>query len=116
MRPALCPVLVGRDAEVGRLRAALAGALAGRGGTVLVAGEAGIGKSRLVRETVAGARERGSAVLTGRAVAGGADSVPAFRRGAGGGAAPGRAGGYRGARSVPAGAEPAGPAPQGGTR
>src|SRR5579859_4292806 len=71
MRPALCPVLVGRDAEVGRLRAALAGALAGRGGTVLVAGEAGIGKSRLVRETVAGARERGSAVLTGRAVAGG---------------------------------------------
>src|SRR5579864_4002571 len=71
MRPALCPVLVGRDAEAGRLRAALAGALAGRGGTVLVAGEAGIGKSRLVRETVAGARERGSAVLTGRAVAGG---------------------------------------------
>src|SRR5579859_1819933 len=71
MRPALCPVLVGRDSEADRLSAALAGALAGRGGMVLVAGEPGIGKSRLVREAAAVARELRCAVVTGRAVAGG---------------------------------------------
>src|SRR5712692_7305932 len=71
MRPVLCPVLVGRDVEAGQLRAALAGALAGRGGMVLVAGESGIGKSRLARETAVGARQHGCAVMTGRAVAGG---------------------------------------------
>jgi hypothetical protein len=36
----LCPVLVGRDEEARRLRAALAVAEAGRGGTVLLVGEA----------------------------------------------------------------------------
>jgi DNA-binding CsgD family transcriptional regulator len=67
----LCPVLVGRDEEARRLRAALAAAEAGRGGTVLLAGEAGIGKSRLVRETARAAGERGLTILAGRAVAGG---------------------------------------------
>ena len=43
-----CPVLVGRDAEVARLRAAIERAVAGQPATVLVAGEAGIGKTRLV--------------------------------------------------------------------
>ena len=49
-----CPILVGRDAELSALRAHLAGALAGRGGFVLVRGEAGLGKSRLCRELIEG--------------------------------------------------------------
>ena len=64
-------MLVGRDEEARRLRAALAAAEAGRGGAVFVTGEAGIGKSRLVRETVRAAAELGLTVLVGRAVAGG---------------------------------------------
>jgi DNA-binding CsgD family transcriptional regulator len=68
----LCPVLVGRDEEARRLRAALAAAGAGRGSAVFLAGEAGIGKSRLVRDVARAAAERGLIVLTGRAVAGGA--------------------------------------------
>jgi len=64
-------VLVGRDEEARRLRAALAAAEAGRGGAVFLTGEAGIGKSRLVRETVRAAAELGLTVLVGRAVAGG---------------------------------------------
>jgi len=64
-------VLVGRDEEARRLRAALAAAGAGRGGTAFLVGEAGIGKSRLVRETVRAAGERGLTVLAGRAVPGG---------------------------------------------
>ena len=68
----LCPVLVGRDEEARRLRAAVAAAGTGCGSTVFLAGEAGIGKSRLVREVVRTASESGLTVLAGRAVAGGA--------------------------------------------
>ena len=64
-------MLVGRDEELRRLKTALAAMAAGHGGTVLITGEAGIGKSRLVREAVAGAGARGAAVLAGRSVAGG---------------------------------------------
>jgi DNA-binding CsgD family transcriptional regulator len=64
-------VLVGRDKETGHLQAALAAAGAGQGGTVFLTGEAGIGKSRLVRELARAAEARQFAVLTGRAVAGG---------------------------------------------
>ncbi len=71
MRQVLCPLLVGREEETRQLRSALARAQAGHGGTVLVGGEAGIGKSRLARETARDAAGRGFAVLTGRSVAGG---------------------------------------------
>jgi len=71
MRPVLCPVLVGRDDEIRQLDAALADAREARGGTVLLAGDAGIGKSRIAREVIDAARAQGCAVLVGRAVAGG---------------------------------------------
>ncbi len=69
VRQVLCPVLVGRDEETGQLQAALVAAGAGRGSTVFLTGEAGIGKSRLVRELARAAGARDLTVLTGRAVA-----------------------------------------------
>ena len=69
MPQVLCPVLVGRDEEARLLRAALEAAGTGRGSAVFLAGEAGIGKSRLVREVTRAAGERGLTVLAGRAVA-----------------------------------------------
>ena len=69
VRQVLCPVLVAREDETQQVEAALAGAGAGRGSTVLVTGEAGVGKSRLVREAARAASAAGFAVLIGRAVA-----------------------------------------------
>src|SRR5207247_8069901 len=65
-RQVLCPDLIGRAQELGVLIAALDGVRAGRGRMVLLLGEAGIGKSRLARETMAEARRRGFSVLAGR--------------------------------------------------
>jgi predicted ATPase len=47
--------LVERDAQLGRLAAALEDARQGRGSTVLVSGEAGIGKTSLLQEFADGA-------------------------------------------------------------
>src|SRR5262245_9605432 len=58
---------VGRDGELRRLRALAQAALGGRGRIVLVTGEAGIGKSRLVEELVAEHARREARVLVGRA-------------------------------------------------
>lgn len=65
------PVLVGRTAEVAVATRLLHGVAAGRGATLLVTGEAGIGKSRLTGELAARAGAAGLTVRTGRAVEGG---------------------------------------------
>ena len=59
------PVLVGRDAEAALLGAALERAAAGRPAIVVVAGEAGVGKTRLVSEVAGEAGRRGAVVLSG---------------------------------------------------
>jgi DNA-binding CsgD family transcriptional regulator len=64
----LCPVLVGRDAELTALRTAAEAARAARGSVVLLMGEAGIGKTRLLRELRSWCAEREMLVLGGRAV------------------------------------------------
>ena len=65
------PVLVGRSAELATARGLVDAVAAGRGGALLVAGEAGIGKTRLLDEVAGRAAERGLPVLSGRAVQGG---------------------------------------------
>ncbi|MEO8510045.1 MAG: AAA family ATPase, partial [Chloroflexota bacterium] len=61
------PPLVGREAELATLVAGLDDADAGRGGVILLRGEAGIGKSRLSDEVAGIARSRGWVALWGRA-------------------------------------------------
>lgn len=56
-------VFVGREAELDVFRALLSGVVGGRGRSVLVEGEPGIGKSALVTMGLAGARDRGCRVL-----------------------------------------------------
>jgi DNA-binding CsgD family transcriptional regulator len=67
--------LVGRSAELATVLRLLDDARAGDGSFLLVTGEAGIGKSRLLAELVAAAEDRGTVVLTGTAV----EDGPAFR-------------------------------------
>ncbi|MCP2345691.1 AAA family ATPase [Nonomuraea roseoviolacea] len=59
-------LLVGRGAELARLVGVLESAATGTAGVALVGGDAGIGKTRLVSELVAEARERGFHVLSGQ--------------------------------------------------
>jgi predicted ATPase len=49
---------LGREAEIGRLRALVEAVSRGRGGAVLVEGEPGIGKSALLAEGLSQARRR----------------------------------------------------------
>jgi len=67
---------VGRESELAALTADLDTALDGRGGVVLLGGEAGIGKTRLVEELAAAAAGRGALVLWGRCWEG--EGAPAF--------------------------------------
>ncbi len=70
------PTLLGRGHPAGSLRARIAGAMRGRGGLVLVTGEAGIGKTTLVTRAAEEARQHGSLVLTGWCSDG--DSTPGY--------------------------------------
>src|SRR5487761_393470 len=61
----LCEDLVGRESEISLLEDALLATLRGDGGVVIVGGEAGMGKTRLVADLVMRARRRGCAVVSG---------------------------------------------------
>ena len=64
----LCPVVVGRDQHFREIGHGLDRLAEGHGGALVIAGEAGVGKSRLLREAAAEAGRRHTHVLTGRAV------------------------------------------------
>ncbi len=66
MESLLCPVLIERSVELKKLSTALDEAAQSRGQTIFVTGDAGVGKSRLVREAAELASDRGFHVLTGR--------------------------------------------------
>lgn len=70
------PTLVGRREELRRLEEALARALGGSPSVVLVGGEAGIGKSRLVETVADRARSSGARVLVGFCVDLGGGGLP----------------------------------------
>ena len=71
------PIFIGRRAQLIALEEALERAERGDPSFVLVAGEAGIGKSRLVAQIAARARERGDLVLEGGSVSlGAAEGLP----------------------------------------
>jgi len=62
------PVLVGRQAELTALTGSLERVISGEPATVVVGGEAGVGKSRLVHELIDQARAAGARVLVGGCV------------------------------------------------
>ena len=70
------PNLVGRAGQLASLDAALAAAAGGSPAAVLVGGEAGVGKSRLVSEFAARSRGTGARVLAGGCLELGADGLP----------------------------------------
>jgi DNA-binding SARP family transcriptional activator len=63
-RPGAAAQLVGRSAELGLLRDVWRAAAAGRCGLVLVRGGAGVGKTRLLAEVAAMARQQGAVVAS----------------------------------------------------
>jgi DNA-binding CsgD family transcriptional regulator/tetratricopeptide (TPR) repeat protein len=62
------PAFVGRAGELEALDAAVRRAVAGKGAAVLIAGEAGVGKSRLVAELERRALDAGAMVLVGECI------------------------------------------------
>ncbi|MGH9186957.1 MAG: AAA family ATPase [Acidimicrobiales bacterium] len=77
MESVLCPVVVGRDAQLDVLGRRIDEIVDGHGGLIALVGEAGVGKSRLVREAAGMAEARGLVVLAGRSVPG--DTPVPFR-------------------------------------
>ena len=74
------PVIVGRDHEQSELAAALAGALAGHGQTVLLLGEAGMGKSMLAGWLADHAQRTGMQIAHGACSAAGMPALWPWRR------------------------------------
>ncbi|HEX5014004.1 MAG TPA: AAA family ATPase [Candidatus Limnocylindrales bacterium] len=72
------PVFIGREGELEELTEVIGRASAGIPSTVLVGGEAGIGKTRLLGELSARARSRNVLVLDGGCVAFGSDEALPF--------------------------------------
>ena len=70
VRASTGPALVGRTAEVGRLTTAWAAATTGRPALLLVAGEGGIGKTRLAAELARTVEATGGQVLAARCYTG----------------------------------------------
>ena len=64
-RVLLSPLLVGRDDVLALMTRKTSEALAGRGQTLLIGGEAGIGKSRIVGTVIRQARQVGFRVAKG---------------------------------------------------
>ena len=75
VRPPVASALIGRSDELELLRAKLRRAGRGSGSAVLVLGEAGVGKTRLVRELAAEAERSGAAVLNGGCIAVGGEAL-----------------------------------------
>ncbi len=65
MERVLCPILIGRDEELSRLEDALLSANRGEGQVVLLAGDAGMGKTRLANELAERALQQGMTVVLG---------------------------------------------------
>jgi DNA-binding CsgD family transcriptional regulator/tetratricopeptide (TPR) repeat protein len=70
------PVLIGRSSELERLRAALQLAVEGRSSATLIAGEAGVGKTRLTAELSGLAQDHGATVLLGGCIVLGEGALP----------------------------------------
>lgn len=70
------PVFVGRAAELGALADALTRAAAGEPQALLLGGEAGVGKTRLIEEFATAAGRTGAVVAVGGCVEIGADGLP----------------------------------------
>jgi DNA-binding CsgD family transcriptional regulator/TPR repeat protein len=65
VKPILCPILIGRGPYIAALQKCVDEAATGCGQAILVSGEAGIGKSRLVAEVGAYAVDHGFHVIVG---------------------------------------------------
>jgi DNA-binding CsgD family transcriptional regulator len=70
------PLFVGRRGDLAEIAEALAAATAREPQAVIVGGEAGVGKTRLVEEAAAAARDQGARVLTGACVELGGEAMP----------------------------------------
>jgi tetratricopeptide (TPR) repeat protein len=70
------PALVGRNGEIKQLQQHFDSALNGKGATVFVFGEAGVGKTRLVNEFLSSAKKTGAEILYGWCLSGAA--IPYF--------------------------------------
>jgi predicted ATPase len=76
MRPLVSPILIARHEELAFLNAAATHAAASAPAVVVVGGEAGVGKTRLVNEAVSDLEANGFRVLTGACVELGGEALP----------------------------------------